>query len=516
MSSLRKEYKQYQEKKNEIVSEAAISWVEENFVLINEKLNRKDVSRLIQSITKFEEKFGEFSDRLPAIRNILDQAQTGLQLVVTGKASDSRASDLLKELSVLYNLLSSFFGQDLPVLLKMHMFSDAKANPTVRLDSLTGPFDTKSVLAAFENALRPSKDEMTMYKRIYKKGKLPMVDAKVIAVDLLALSFADLQQLSGVEKTPMVVTQDEVDGVVGEQSIKLDPEKTRLKIGEGKKKSLNVEGVLLTEALNPQRLNKIIELTAKINETLGKNKEFLPNVSKSLNNLISMIRKSLASEGGVAQALASLVDKDDLSVKVKQLELFYNTFKQIQGSWEQIKPLFQDGELTSQELGQIQALLNKSVSGNFLNKITNLFKVKPFAGLEPNKIVTDLIQTITNIQQKSQTPEQKTQTFALLDGVLSTKLPDLSSFTQNSKETQATNQTNPNVPTQGTNTSTGTGAPTKPSADVASVANKTKATANDGSLSDIEKKIAQQLADPKNMQAVLNVLQKAGYKLTQA
>jgi hypothetical protein len=229
-----------------------------------------------------------------------------------------------------------------------------------------------------------------------------------------------------------------------------------------------------------------------------------------------MIKRSLASEGGVAQALASLVDKDDLSIKVKQLELFYNTFKQIQGSWEQIKPLFQDGELTSQELGQIQALLNKSISGNFLNKITNLFKVKPFAGLEPNKIVTDLIQTITNIQQKSQTPEQKTEAFALLDGVLSTKLPDLSSFTQNPKETQTTNQTKTNVPTQGTNTSTGTGAPTKPSADVASVANKTKATANDGSLSDIEKKIAQQLADPNNMQAVLNVLQKAGYKLTQA
>lgn len=515
MSSLRKEYKQYKEKKNEIVSEAAISWVEENFILINEKLNRKDVNRLIQSITKFEEKFGEFSDRLPAIRDILDQAQTGLQLVVTGKASDTRASDLLKELSVLYNLLSSFFSQDLPVLLKMHMFRDAKENPTVRLDSLSGTsFDTKSVLAAFENSLRPSKDEMTMYKRIYKKGKLPMVDAKVIASNLLALSYSDLMQLSGVQKTPMVVTQDEVDGVVGEQNIKLDPKKAELQIGEGVKKKVNEE--LLTEALNPQKLNKVIELTSKINELLGKNKTLFPNVSKSLNNLISSIRRGLAQEGGIGQALASLVDKDDLSIKIKQLELFYNTFKQIQNSWEQIKPLFEDGELSSAELGQIQALLNKAISGNFLNKITNLFKVKPFAGLEPNRIVTDLMQTITNIQQQSKTPEEKAKAFAVLDGVLATKLPDLTSFTQNPKEPQTSNTTTSNIPTQGTEATQATGAGTKSPNDAKGVATKAKSISKDGSLSDVEKKIAQQLSNPKNMEAVLNVLKKAGYNLTQS
>ena len=236
MSSLRKEYKQSQQKKNEIVTEAAVSWVEQNFILINEKLNRKDVNRLITSISKFEEKFGNYSDRLPAVRSILDQAQTGLQLVVTGKASDSRAADLLKELSVLYSLLSGFFGQDLPILLKMNLFADAKANPTVRLDSLTGTFDTKSVLAAFENALRPDKEEMALAKRIYKKGKLPMVDAKVVAGDLLHLSYNDLSELAGIQKTPMVITQDEVDGVVDEQ-VKLEPKKAELEISNESKKA---------------------------------------------------------------------------------------------------------------------------------------------------------------------------------------------------------------------------------------------------------------------------------------
>lgn len=214
MNSLRKEYLESKNKKNQITKEAAISWVEENFVLINEKLNRKDVNRLIQSITKFEEKFGEHRDRLPTMATILDQAQTGLQLVVTGKTSDSRASDLLKELSVLYNLLSSFFAQDLPILLKTGLFSSAKENPTVRLDSLPGgTLDVKSVVAAFENALRPSKEEMALYKRVYKKGKLPMVDAREIAKDLLGLSFDDLAELAGIKKVPMVVTQEDADGI---------------------------------------------------------------------------------------------------------------------------------------------------------------------------------------------------------------------------------------------------------------------------------------------------------------
>lgn len=219
MSSLRKEYLEKKNKKNQITKEAAVAWVEENFVLINEKLNRKDVNRLIQSITKFEEKFGAHRDKLPAMATILDQAQTGLQLVVTGKTSDTRAADLLKELSVLYNLLSSFFSQDLPILLKMAMFKQAVENPTVRLDSLPGAtFDVKAALAAFENALRPSKEEMALYKRVYKKGKLPMVDAKEIARDLLGLSFDDLQELAGIKKVPMVVTQEDADNIVAPTS----------------------------------------------------------------------------------------------------------------------------------------------------------------------------------------------------------------------------------------------------------------------------------------------------------
>ena len=98
MSLLRQEYKKYITKKNDTVNEAAFSWLKKNVVIINEKIDRTTVSRLIDNIQKFENTFGDFADKLPAIGRYLDSAEVGLQLVVTGKANDKKASDMLKKL----------------------------------------------------------------------------------------------------------------------------------------------------------------------------------------------------------------------------------------------------------------------------------------------------------------------------------------------------------------------------------------------------------------------------------
>jgi len=205
MSLLRKEYLRSKDRKTEILDEAAIAWVEKNIILINERLNRATISRLTNSITRFDEKFGPFSEKLPAIQDVLNKAETGLQLVLTGKTSDSRASDMLRHLSLVYSLLSDFFSGDLPTLLRTPMFKVAKENPEVRLDSISGAgWDPKVIVAAFAQALRPSKDEMKMMGRVYKNIPLPNLNVDEAANQLLGLSFKDIENLSSVGKVPMV------------------------------------------------------------------------------------------------------------------------------------------------------------------------------------------------------------------------------------------------------------------------------------------------------------------------
>ena len=253
----------------------------------------------------------------------------------------------------------------------------------------------------------------------------------------------------------------------------------------------------------------------KVNQTLGSNKELIPGTAKALNNLLISIRRSLASQGGIKQALASLIDKDDLSIKIKQLELFYNTWKQLQGGWAQIKDLFADQTITEEEMTQVEALLKKAISGGFLNKITNMFKVRPYPGLEPDRIIKDLIETIRKAESSADA-QNKGQIYAGLESLLSAKLPDLTSFGNAPKETNTPNQANPTQGTQGTDSTAATTPGTKQGGDASAAANKARSAANDASLSDVEKQIATQLSDPKNMEAVLNVLKRAGYTLTQA
>ena len=72
MSQLRKEYKEFKHIQEENFREAAEAWTEENVILINERLNRNAIWRLNSAIQRFDNKFGKYRDRLPAISEILN------------------------------------------------------------------------------------------------------------------------------------------------------------------------------------------------------------------------------------------------------------------------------------------------------------------------------------------------------------------------------------------------------------------------------------------------------------
>lgn len=216
MSSLRQEYTKSKTRKTKIVSEAAVSWLSNNIILINEKIDRTTVSRLIDSIQKFEDTFGKFADRLPTIDRYLSAAEQGLQQVITGKANDRKASAMLKKLTILYFTFSDFFSRDLPVLLRARMFDAAKEQPDVRLDMLRNrngaEHDPYLVRDALSNALTPTKDEKKLLSKIYRSALLPRLNASEIAAELMALTFNELQELTQVGRIPMVATPDELPG----------------------------------------------------------------------------------------------------------------------------------------------------------------------------------------------------------------------------------------------------------------------------------------------------------------
>lgn len=211
-SKLREEYKQQKQQKDKMVTEAAEAWVVDNVILINEQINRRTVDRLIKSISKFDEVFGPYKEKLPALASMLDAAEEGLEKVVTGRANDKKASDQLQRLNYLHSSFSRFFTKDLPVLLNSPLFSAARENPMARLDVLQPKngkrYNPASIRDAFKHALEPSGEDLKFIRKIYRK-KVPLVDAMAMANQMLQLSFNELQDLTGMGKVAMVATPPE-------------------------------------------------------------------------------------------------------------------------------------------------------------------------------------------------------------------------------------------------------------------------------------------------------------------
>ena len=209
--TIREEYKQSKKQEQEIVTEAAMKWLDNNVVVLSEKIDRNGIKKFVRQVERFEDLFGPYASKLPTISNILDGAEVNLQDVLTGRKSDKRISDTMQYVSYAYNALSDFFSKDLPLLLRTKTFNKARENAEVRLDALSGAgFDANTAQRVFSTAITPSKDEMALIGRIVKKKHIPNIDAKRISSELLSLTFNELQDLTNIGKVPLVVSETDV------------------------------------------------------------------------------------------------------------------------------------------------------------------------------------------------------------------------------------------------------------------------------------------------------------------
>jgi len=386
--------------------EQADRWIKDNIILISEKLNRTAVTRLTNSILKFDEKFGPFKSKLPEIQEIISSAETGLQLVLTGKTSDSRAADMLRKLSMVYSVLSEFFSSDLPALLRTPLFRVAKANPDMRLDSISDPsHDVKSIAAAFSNALRPTKEEALALGRIYKSIPMPNIKADTIAAQLLGMSFRELSEISTMEKVPELSMERSPKD--GEMQAWLGTDHLPQQVSD-----IPVAALEESEELDEQNKQPPKDNIAEIGKSLTQLSGLVaavPELSNSpIKGAVDKLRQEAqkAISGGRLGALMrngpTAVFRDPQGKVLAQAQMTIDLFKKLGAAWPKLQPLFADDSFTPEEQAEVGKILKAELQGGLLARLKNVFAVAPFPGLGAEdiiKVVTDIAARTAQVKQ---------------------------------------------------------------------------------------------------------------------
>ncbi len=322
-------------------------------------------------------------------------------MVLTGKAGDKKTSEVLEYLSFVYNLFSSFFSKDLPVVLKARMFREAQENPAVRLDSLTGNFNIDAVAKTFAHAIEPSPEEMKLIGRVLKSKSIPKVDSKQIAAELMALSYNDLVELTTMSKVPLVTTPkslDQEDVVVSEAAL------------------LESRMVLIEASI--EDVGSRIDALKKVVSTTG----FTPIIDP-INKLHAALLAFEGSTGGeqlkqqFAQAktsknLGKVTDlfKTPGGKLVKQANMAIELFNALGQAWPKLKSFTDKANPTEADINNIKAVITKAVASGGLKKAAQALGVvtAPYPGLSPEEVVNSILTSAapTNEQVEPTEPTE--------------------------------------------------------------------------------------------------------------
>ena len=391
MSNIRKEYSEYKQFKKQIYMEAAEAWTEENVILINERLNRNSIYRLNSAIQRFDNKFGPYRHKLPTISKILNDAENGLHLVVTGKIGARSAAHMLQRMSIIYNILTDFFGNDLKSLLKTPTFRVAISNPETRMDEIQDvEHDIKQIRRSLASALKPNDEERIIFRKAYKSFDMPTLDWNMAAKELCCLSCKELQELSGVQKSPIVVIDD-------------DHFNTGLE--EAGAVTTAVGGAIGTGvAAAGQKLGGFFKTFQQHGEQMGKALGALEKIIYSIpefsalktpiTNLRTKAQKASATKSGVPSFDPSAGIRGFFMhptvVVWKQSIMVLESFDAILKAWDAtIAGNYEESGFTKQNLPNLRKTLTNSVKGDFLSRMFRMLSggVRSFPGLSPNDIV---------------------------------------------------------------------------------------------------------------------------------
>lgn len=542
MTHLRKEYTKHKVEHERIVDEAALGWLEDNVIIVTEKINRHAVNRLVSSITKFEETFGPYKQRVPSIATVLDGAESNLQTVLTGKAGDKRTAEMLEYLSFVYNVFSSFFSKDLPVILGTKVFAAARENPTVRLDSLVmrgGPntgFSADTALKTLAHAISPSPEETKLIGRILRSKAMPKLDYKRMAGELMGLSYADLEELTNIAKTPIVTTPTE-EQVQTEARNRLKEHRELL----SEAASMQEVGASLEQLKQIVTKAGLTTLVPKVNELHSKLLAYNGSpAGQQLSAQLQQMKGAVTGGDGAADLIKTPGGK-----LLKQANMAIELFKALGKAWPNVKSFVDKDQPTEQDLNNIKGILTKEVSGGIFKKAAQAFgfATSPYPGFEPQAVIDSLFASTVGADKQVATeqtePTTEPTTAAPTINVdalkkLGSAMQALHSFstsapagvgttpaatttTTTPSETPATGGGSTTAATAGTKATQGTAPGEAASLDGSGkAAAPAAATGNDeivtSALTAVGK--ANDNKAKQQMSAAIKALQKAGYKIT--
>lgn len=395
MSEIRKEYKEFK-LINEDIKQDAKKHIMSNVILISEKFDRTNLHRLNSSIQRFDQKFGPYRTKLPAIAKVLNDAEKGLYIVITGGAGRKSAAHMLERMTMIYNILSNFFGRDLNTLLKTPVFKTAVAMPEKALNQIEHPdHNQKMIKKVFVAALKPDRIEREVFDRIYKSIPMPSINWNECSKQLMNLSVNDLNELCGIENVPAVVVDRPENTVEGEVS---SEEQNVLK-----EQIRSIEERPEFQAIQ-RAVTQLLQI-ARENRLTG----FERSIKSLSDDLVELVRdQSLGARASTFfSSLGGLIRQNDPAARLTaQAVRAVQTFSVVRRTWNQNKDFFlsrvslSNNRLTDEDKDAIKQLLTRALErgGQLPGALgaINPFRIESYPGLSPEEIVDAYIGVIEN------------------------------------------------------------------------------------------------------------------------
>lgn len=388
MNQIRKEYKNYKLITEQQIKETE-NWLSENVIFINERIDRATLKRLNSSIARFEEKFGPYRSKLPAIAKVLADAEKGLYVVITGNTSKKSAIHMLERMSMLYNIFSDFFSKDLGMLLTTPVFRSACSNPDSALNAIEHPeHNHKMIKRCLAAALKPDVKEKDIFNRVYKNIPMPTMNWHDAAKQLMSLSVSDLRKLCEIEKVPGVVVADVEPDTLQEQIIRDIEQRPEF-----------------------QNLQRQITQMIQLADEYRMDQRVVDNMRKMSDDLVELIRnQSLGSKiGDVAASVFTLGIKDSpLRKLLKQSIMVVQTFGVLKNVWEQNKEFFKSRvtgtTMSSGDKDALEKLFDRALErgGQAPGAVSRFFgrldvtRTEPYPGLEPETLRNEFMKYVEN------------------------------------------------------------------------------------------------------------------------
>lgn len=417
MSQLRKEYKEFKQFQEDIFMEAAEAWTEENVILINERLNRNAIYRLNSAIERFDNKFGPYKDKLPAIADILNNAENGLHLVITGKVGSRTTAQMLQRMSIMYNILSNFFSGDLGALLKTPAFRVAHEQPHEKIDKIVDRgHDVKAIRRTLASALKPNDEERMLFRRAYKSFDMPNLDWNMAAKQLSCLSCNELQDLAGIERVPMVVADEqpnvEISDDLEEASLRTNAANIASKAGGVAVGGAVAGSVIGAKALANRFSGPTQQDLKSMNVYLNAIKKVLPveepefaSAKQGLEKLIANIKKA---ETGAKVNFDQNWLRNPTAIAISQGKQLIDIFEKLGATWNTIKSKYKS-PLSDEDIKTIEKTLNQQVN-SVRSKMGRFFKVNLPKGLTTKELIAALIAVAKRGAGEGETKENSSKT----------------------------------------------------------------------------------------------------------